>query len=276
MRVTFCGVRGSTHASGAEFLRYGGHTSCVALARDGEQPSVVLDAGTGLRVLTRVLAGSPFAGRLLLGHLHWDHTQGLGFFAAADNGRVDVSIPAQGDPVEVLARAVGPPHFPLRPDQLRGDWSFEGIEAGVHELGGWSVLALDIPHPGGRTFGYRLSDGSSTVAYLSDHCPTMVGPGPEGVGEYHDAALRLAEGADLLIHDAQLVAAELAERAFLGHAAAEYAVGLAQRAGARRLALFHHDPDRTDDQIDEIVARFSGAGLPVFAAAECETVDLPG
>src|SRR5690348_10238241 len=107
MRVTFCGVRGSTPAPGAPFLRYGGHTSCVALGHEGEQPSLVLDAGTGLRRLTELLAGEPYVGTLLLSHLHWDHTMGLGFFAAADHGRVDLRMPAQGDAVEVLSRSVG-------------------------------------------------------------------------------------------------------------------------------------------------------------------------
>ena len=84
MRVVFCGVRGSTCAPGAEFVRYGGHTSCVALAHDGGPPTLVLDAGTGLRNLTRHLDGQPFRGTILLGHLHWDHTHGLPFFVAGN------------------------------------------------------------------------------------------------------------------------------------------------------------------------------------------------
>src|SRR5438067_11323481 len=129
MRVTFCGVRGSTPAPGPEFVRYGGHTSCVALAHTGEPPSLVLDGGTGLRRLSKALDG-PFEGSILLGHLHWDHTQGLPFFKAAEEGRVDVYLPAQGDPLEVLSRSFAPPHFPLRPDELRGAWTFSGLEAG--------------------------------------------------------------------------------------------------------------------------------------------------
>ncbi len=276
MRITFCGVRGSTPAPGPEFIRYGGHTSCVALARDNKVPSLVLDGGTGLRRLSKLLSPASFDGTILLGHLHWDHTQGLPFFPAAEQGNVELFLPAQGDAAAVLGRAVGPPHFPLRPDGLRGNWSFDSLEAGDHNIKGWSVLALDIPHPGGRTFGYRVSDGSATVAYLSDHNPTEIGRGPEGTGEYHDAALQLADGVDLLVHDAQFTIEELAAKAFLGHAAAEYAVGLGERAGVKQVALFHHDPDRTDDQIDAIVARFGGSGVPVVAAFEGMVVDLRG
>ena len=97
---------------------------------------------------------------------------------------------------------------------------------------------------------------------------------PTGLGEYHPAALSLARGVDLLIHDAQHRADEFPAKAFLGHSAAEYAYGLAVRAGARRLALFHHDPDRTDQQIDAIVADLSGGPLEVFAAAENQSLDL--
>jgi len=275
MRLTFCGVRGSTAAPGPEFVRYGGNTSCVALARDSEPPSLVLDGGTGLRRLSKLLGPLAFEGTLLLGHLHWDHTQGLPFFAAADEGRVHLYLPAQGHPVEVLRRSIGPPHFPLRPEELRGHWTFSSLEPGEHDIDGWTVLALDIPHLGGRTFGYRISDGTATVAYLSDHNPTQLGDGPDGLGEYHDAALRLADGVDLLIHDAQHTAAELPDKAFLGHAAAEYAVALGRRAGAKRVALFHHDPDRTDDEIDAIQASIGGGTSRPFAAAEGMTVDLP-
>lgn len=277
MRLALCGVRGSTPAPGPEFVRYGGHTSCVALSRDGGAPSLVLDAGTGLRRLTDLLAGAPFRGTLLLGHLHWDHTQGLPFFTAGDrpDARVAVRLPEQGaDAAAVMARAISPPHFPIGPHELRGEWSFGGLDPGPHEVEGFSVLALDIPHKGGRTFGFRISDGPATVAYLSDHSPLALGPGPEGLGEYHHAAIALATGADLLLHDAQHTAAEFAAKAAMGHSAVEYAVGLAEAAGVRRLVLFHHDPPRTDDQLDAIVAGCQGRWVAVEAAAEGSVLDL--
>ena len=214
MRVYICGVRGSTPAPGPEFVRYGGNTSCVALARDGGPPTLVLDAGTGLQRLTQVLDGRPFRGSILLGHLHWDHTHGLPFFRAGDHpdAHVDLHMPAQGDPVAVLARVLSPPHFPIGPLDLRGDWAFHALE-----------LARDV---------------------------------------------------HLLLHDAQYTAAELPERATFGHSAAEYAVGLAERAGARRLLLFHHDPPRTDDAVDEIVRSHQRPDVDVQAAAEGMVVDL--
>ena len=276
MRLYICGVRGSTPAPGPEFVRYGGNTSCVALAHDGAAPTLVLDAGTGLQRLTQVLDGKPFRGSILLGHLHWDHTHGLPFFRAGDHpdADVDLHMPAQGDPVAVLARVLSPPHFPITPTDLRGNWQFHALEPGNHHIEGFAVTAREIPHKGGRTFGYRVSDDRATIAYLSDHSPISVGPGPEGLGEYHDDALELVRDVDILLHDAQYTAAELPARAAFGHSAIDYAVGLAERAHAGSLLLFHHDPPRTDDEIDEIVRAHQRPGLDVRAAAEGMVIDL--
>jgi ribonuclease BN (tRNA processing enzyme) len=237
----------------------------------------VLDAGTGIRLASALLGGRPFEGTIVLSHLHWDHTEGLPFFGAGDNpgSRVDLYAPAQGDTETVLSRFMSPPHFPITPGELRGSWSFLALEPGETRIEGFSVLALEIPHKGGRTFGFRISDGQVTIAYLADHCPTNLGPGPAGLGEYHEAALALAWGCDVLFHDAQYTDEELAAKAYLGHASCGYAVGLAKAAGARRVLLYHHDPPRTDDQIDSIVAGYERAGVLVEAAAGGTVIDLP-
>jgi phosphoribosyl 1,2-cyclic phosphodiesterase len=257
-------------------VRYGGNTSCVALARDGGPPTLVLDAGTGLQRLTQVLDGRPFRGSILLGHLHWDHTHGIPFFRAGDrpDAHVDLHMPGQGDPVAVLTRILSPPHFPIGPGDLRGEWRFHALEPGEHTIEGFEVTAREIPHKGGRTFGYRVSSGEVAIAYLSDHSPITLGPGPDGLGEYHDEALELARDVDLLLHDAQYTAAELSQRASFGHSAVDYAVGLAARSGARRVLLFHHDPPRTDDAIDEIVRAHKHPDVDVQAAAEGMVIDL--
>lgn len=277
VRIFVCGVRGSTPAPGVEFARYGGHTSCVAIAHDGHPPSLILDAGSGIRNVTKLLSGAAFRGTILLGHLHWDHTQGLPFFGAADRpeSRVELWIPAQGDAEQVLARAMSPPHFPILPRDLRGDWKFGSLDTGAHDIEGFSVLALEIPHKGGRTFGYRISDNRASVAYLSDHCPTSLGTGPAGLGEYHQAAIRLVQESDLMIHDAQYTDDELPSRAHFGHASCGYAVGLAAIADVRRVMLFHHEPSRTDTEIDDIESSFRTATVPVVAGAEGMVVDLP-
>jgi phosphoribosyl 1,2-cyclic phosphodiesterase len=276
MRLIVCGARGSTPSPGAEFVRFGGHTSCVAIAREGADPALVIDGGTGLRRLSRVLEGRPFRGTILLGHLHWDHTGGLPFFASGDRegSQVTLIMPAQGDPAEVFARAIAPPFFPVRLEQLRGDWRLRSLEEGPHTIEGYSVVAREIPHKGGRTFGFRISDGRSTIAYLSDHSPITLGPGPEGFGAYHEAALALAQDADLLFHDGQHTAEEFPAVATFGHSAIDYAIGLAEAAGVRRLALFHHDPNRSDDQVQTILDRQRARRVIVEVPTEGEVIDL--
>jgi phosphoribosyl 1,2-cyclic phosphodiesterase len=129
------------------------------------------------------------------------------------------------------------------------------------------VTAREIPHKGGRAFGYRVDDGRTSVAYLSDHGPGVLGDGPEGFGPYHESALALADGVDLLIHDAQYTAEEYPRRRTFGHSAIDYAVGLARAAGVGRLALFHHDPGRTDDALDAIACAWEPQ-LDVVVARE--------
>ncbi len=277
MRLHLLGVRGSTPTPGPAFARHGGHTSCVAVEVDGGGVPLVLDAGTGLRSLAGLLGGDAFAGTLLLGHLHWDHTHGLPFSAAVDHpdARVRVLAPTEpGQSVDdLLAQAMSPPNFPIAPGDLRGDWSWGGLADGPLTCEGLDVLAREIPHKGGRTFGFRVSDRRSSFAYLSDHMPQALGPGADDLGELHDAALALADDVDVLIHDAQYTAEELPRRGDFGHSAAEYAVALGIAAGARRVVLFHHDPGRTDDEVDAIVARFADAPVPVAAAVEGSAID---
>lgn len=294
MRLSVCGVRGSTPAPGPDFVRYGGHTSCVAISAGSSPaaPRLVLDAGTGLQRLSRTLGAEAFRGTILLGHLHWDHTHGLPFFGAGDREGSDVTVllPAP-DPggggagaaaaspgetaEEVLARVMSPPHFPIRPSELRGCWRFGYLDPGAATIEGFDVLALDIPHKGGRTYGFRITDaGGASVAYLSDHSPTSLGSGPDGLGEHHPAACSLVEGVDLLIHDAQYTAAELTARIHFGHAAIDYSVGLAEACGVGRLLLFHHDPSRTDAELDGIVEAYAGRPGAVAVAAAMEGTEI--
>lgn len=257
MHVRLFGVRGSIPTPGSAHARYGGNTSCVGIARDDGTMPILLDAGTGTRRVREHLGAEPFRGSLLLGHLHWDHIYGLPFFPPGDrpDARVDLYLPAQGDPVAILERPMSPPVFPISPLGLRGEWSFHALEPGEHEIEGMRVTALDVPHKGGRSYGYRIDDGTSVVAYLSDHMPTAEGPGPDGLGAYHDNALALAQGADLLIHDSQYTPEEFVMRHDWGHCSWEYPIRLAEHAGAGRVLLFHHDPGHDDDFLDAMATQ---------------------
>lgn len=291
MRIHLCGVRGSIPAPGLDFVRYGGHTSCLALAHDDGAPTLVLDAGSGIQQVSALLDGEPFDGTIMFSHLHWDHILGLPFFSAADrpDARTSVLLPEQASgatATAALAQVMSPPYFPIEPTDLRGEWTFGTLAPGEREIEGFRVLVREVPHKGGRTFGYRISDGRSTFAYLPDHCPTVLGPGEDGFGEYHPTAIELAREADVLLHDAQLLPEELAAEAGFGHSVADYAVELARRARARAVVLSHHKPDRTDDQLDALARRLgsdspsatredpSGGSSEVSVAAQGMVLEL--
>ncbi|MEW9531093.1 MBL fold metallo-hydrolase [Microbispora sp. NPDC049125] len=240
MRLALLGVRGSTPAPGPEFVRYGGHTSCVAvLPGDSGVPSLVLDGGTGLRGLGPLLRGAPFRGSIMLTHLHWDHMQGLPFCPSLDvpDSRVDLYLPSPR-PLETLTGVMSPPYFPITPDGLGGAWRFLPSASGVIE--GFTVTVAAIPHKGGTTHGIRVERDGVSIAYLPDHSPQVACA----------AAEELASGVDLLLHDGQFLPGEQALADAYGHATVADATAFAARCGARRLVLTHHAPGRTDDVLD--------------------------
>jgi ribonuclease BN (tRNA processing enzyme) len=272
VRIQLLGVRGSTPAPGADFVRYGGHTSCIAITREGgDRPSLVLDAGTGLRSLTALLGGEAFDGSILLSHLHWDHMQGLPFFTAGDRdaARVDLYLPAQDGKSgrDLLAQSFSPPSFPITPEGLRGAWTFHALDEGRHEVEGVSVTAVDIEHKGGRTFCLRLDDDHGSLAYLPDHAPAA------GMSDELRAVLT---GVDVLIHDAQFLEGERPLAVDYGHATVQDSIQLAQASNAGTVVLFHHSPVRRDDALDEIAAwapKLAG-DLPVVVAREGQSIDV--
>jgi phosphoribosyl 1,2-cyclic phosphodiesterase len=279
LNVTFYGVRGSTPCSGPTTERYGGNTSCVALEVPGEDP-IVLDLGTGLRYFgaTQPLDGT-FRGHALVSHLHWDHVQGLPFFVPVlrEGASFDIYAPVQDEysSVDEAFRVFfGPPYFPIKLEQLPGHIRMHDLPEGTRRIGGAEVTTREVPHLG-RTNGYRIAFGGATVAYLSDHQMPL-----DGSHQVGDGALELCDGADLVIHDAQYTPAEFVDKAHWGHCTVEYAVFVAAKAGAKRLALFHHDPLRSDDALDEVaaMARACGEshGIEVVAASEGLTISLTG
>jgi phosphoribosyl 1,2-cyclic phosphodiesterase len=277
VKLWLLGVRGSTAAPGREYVRYGGHTSCIAIAADNEEtPTLVLDAGTGLRSLSELLPGPAFRGTILLSHLHWDHVEGLPFFRSGDHpaSLVELYLPAQDGRTghDLLARMMSPPNFPITPCQLQGAWSFNAVHPGRFEVAEFSVSSAEVAHKGGRTFGYRIADRASTIAYLPDHGP---------VQGCSDEALALIQGVDLLVHDAQFLEHERSTADLFGHATVDEAIRLATEGGVGTLLLFHHGPERTDDELDAIADQVISTMNPVsdlriLIAAEGQVIDLAG
>ena len=270
MRVDFLGVRGSVCAPGPDFVRYGGNTSCLAVSVDRDTPpTLLLDAGTGIRGVTKMLGGDPFRGTILVSHVHWDHVQGLPFFAAGDRAGASVRlvVPAQGGKSgrDLIAQTLSPPAFPITPEGLIGAWTFDAVHPGAFQVEGFSVQAFEVAHKGGRTYGYTVRLGTSSIGYVPDHAPEL------GVS---DDALAALAGVDVLVHDAQFLEHERPRAVDYGHATVDDAIRLAERVGAGGIALFHHGPHRTDDALDDIARSFT-ASVPLVIAAEGHGVDLP-
>lgn len=278
MQVTFFGVRGSTPCNGDDIAKYGGNTSCVAVRVPGEDP-LFFDLGTGARYFGRTLAqDGTFRGTCLLSHLHWDHTQGLPFFTPllSEGALLDVYAPAQEDGrtvAEVIGAGIRPPLFPVTIEQLPGQIRFHDVGDDEFRVGKVKVTSRLVPHVG-PTLGYRVEHGGCTVAYLSDHQQPY-----DGSFSVSDGAREIAEGADLLIHDSQYTPHEFQAKATWGHCTSDYAIWLAQHCGVRQLALFHHDPSRTDAALDEwgrctVSAAARLRGLEIVAAYEGLTLDV--
>ena len=275
MKVTFYGVRGSTPSPTGLNARYGGNTSCVVLDIDDEDP-IIFDLGTGLQAWgkTQPLDGT-FSATALVTHFHFDHVQGLPFLAAADRpgSRLDVYGPGDtGTTVKDLFTGfVRPPYFPVGIDQLRGRYGLHDILNDDFSVGSAKVTARAVPHVG-LTVGYRVDCDGASVAYISDH------QAPQDLQGIDDNVIELCDGVDLLIHDAQYLPQDWEAKSHWGHCTVDYAIDVAVSSGAKALALFHHDPSRTDPEVDRLAteARCRGAksGIEVFAAAEGLRIDM--
>jgi phosphoribosyl 1,2-cyclic phosphodiesterase len=277
IHVTFHGVRGSTPCHGREVLRYGGNTSCVSVHAPGEQP-LLFDIGTGARYFgLDHVCGSDFRGACLLSHLHWDHIQGLPFFAPMLDPTTHLTLygPRQDDGRsvgEVLDAAIRPPVFPVTIDELPATAEFHDLGDDDLMVGGFAVSARSVPHLG-PTLGYRVRWRDRVVVYISDHQQPL-----DGGFDVPDAVLELAAGADVLIHDAQFTAAEFSCKAHWGHCTPEFALRVAAESGVKQLVLFHHDPRRDDDALMDMALCVSQlgerVGVDVVAAAEGLTLTI--
>jgi len=269
MRVKFWGVRGSTPTPQPENMRYGGNTSCVEV-RVGEQ-LYIFDCGTGFRVLGQQLQDEfgekklPLSAHVFVSHFHWDHIQGIPFFRPlyerADSQFLFHCSSRTRSLKQVMDEQMASPYFPVNLSQMRAQQKFYDIDSGRLTLDdGVQIQTSWLNHPQG-CMGFRMETKDGVVVYATDNEP--------GDAAFDKSVRKLAEGADVLIYDAQYLPEEYAaEKHGWGHSHWREAVNVVMESGAKELVLFHHDPDHDDVVIDKIVDHARNYYPKVRAAAE--------
>ena len=292
-RLKFWGVRGSTPAPGPDTVEFGGNTSCIEIRAKGEL--IILDAGTGLRLLGKQLAEEfkeqPLNLTLLLTHTHWDHIQGLPFFWPVYQPQNRVRIlgfeGARHGLSSVLSSQMENPFFPVTLQELPANLQIEELKEMKFSVGRVRVEACFANHPG-ICVGYRLWTGEASIAYFPDNEPHYATEGPDvkAATEYAQGQERriisFLRGVDILIMDAQYTRAEYEHHRGWGHACLDDVVALALKAEVKKLFLFHHDPDHDDAKIAEMadyarkLVKAQNGKMLVEAAREGLVVELAG
>lgn len=279
LRATCWGTRGSIPSPGPATARFGGNTPCLEIRTDADR-CLIFDAGTGVRVLGNRLTEESRSTDvdLFVSHFHWDHIQGIPFFAPLHVADTTIRIHAarQGDmDIETLLQGqMGPVYFPVPYEALAASLSFEHLTGPPWRDDGLEVAAYRTRHPA-DTYGFRIRSGGAAVAYFPDNELEGASYAVDGP-EWYPGLVEFLDGVDLLFHDAMFTDEEYVHVEGWGHSTFRQAVELAEDAGVKRLRFFHHAPDRTDADLVRIVeearadAERRGSRLEIGAAAEAE------
>lgn len=306
MKIRFWGVRGSIPCPGPHTAKYGGNGACVELRAGDDDQLIIIDAGSGIRELGNHLMkydlpNGPIAGKIFLTHTHWDHIMGFPYFTPiyVPGTKLDVYGPVtfEDDPLEdVVGGQMKYRYFPVNVGELASDLNYfrlKEIPDGMGLDGGVRLTTKILNHPI-TALGYRFEYNGRVFCTCYDHEPyrnlfitdtespeydeAMAYEGEEVAKEQNQAVEDFFAGADLLVHDTQYTKDEYGGRVGWGHSFFEHAIQAAARAGVKRLALFHHDPDRTDNQIDELARIYCEPGkygdIEVFFARDGMEIDI--
>ncbi len=251
MKIHIWGCRGSIPAPGAETLRYGGNSTCLEIT-SAKGSTLVVDAGSGIRLLGKKLLRTPGPQELclLLTHSHWDHLMGFPFFTPAYFSRFTINVcggpQAQDSLSGYLRQQMSAPFFPVEFSVMKANFLFKcQCTSGKPPAHGVGVRSIPLSHPNGG-YGFRFTDAGRSFVFLTDNELDFRHPGSLERKDYLEAC----RGADLLIHDAQYCDEEYKITRGWGHSTYESTTRFAMEAGVGSLLLFHHDPDRTDDDLE--------------------------
>lgn len=284
MKIRIWGCRGSIPTPGPTTLRYGGNSTCLEI-RPANGQTIIVDAGSGLRNLGAALLREkePAPIRFFFTHSHWDHLLGFPFFRPAYSERFSIGLcsgpHAEDTILKFINHQMKPPFFPVDFSYLKAKFEFHCYrphgEYGHCPCHGMEISQVPLNHPDGG-YGYKFTEKGKTFVFLPDN---ELGFRHEG-GLTREKYVEFCRGADLLFHDAQYTDQEYTRARSWGHSTFSEAVDLAVDAGVKCLGLFHHDPERTDQDLDSQVQlcreriRMAGGAVQCYAAEEGMAIEL--
>lgn len=279
MRVTCWGTRGSIPVPGPETVRYGGNTTCVELQlHDGT--CLIFDAGTGIRKLGNALLepGTPVEASIFFTHVHWDHIQGFPFFIPAyqhGNRFTIYGYPQSNHRIRnTIVQQMEGIHFPVRFNTMKASFTFVDLNKRDVHVADATISCTAINHPDGGV-GFRVEEQGKVFVFIPDNDLTL-----SMIDPVFQRIARFCEHADLLIHDSHFTPEEYKLHPTWGHSTYVQTAHLAVEAGVKRLALFHHAPEHSDEEVEQIVKAAqeeisrSGAQVECFGAIEYESMIL--
>jgi len=306
MKLTLWGVRGSIPVPGPNTVRYGGNTACLEVRYGPENKLLIVDAGSGIKplgdkIVREELKDGPIKAQLFLSHTHWDHIIGFPFFTPIfiPGTRLELYSPINYEErsvEEIIGIQLSYQYFPVRQSELAAEISYESLKEDTLDLGDGMVIRTKFLNHPVSTLGYRFEYDGKSICTLFDHEPfrnmfpsdpedpdydAAVAEEGEAVAEEENARIRaFFADADVVVHDTQYTLEEYTNK-FIGwgHTSYEYAIKSAHRSGVKRLLFFHHDPLRTDDQLDELLAGYRAkianqTSMQIDVAQEGVTIEL--
>ncbi len=274
MLIRCWGSRGSIPVSGKEYLKYGGDTTCMEI-RTKNDDIIIIDAGSGIRRLGNSLVQQ---GRkdfnIIFTHAHWDHILGFPFFKPLYIKGTQINM--LGSPVaqesikQIISKTMQAPNFPVRFEDMKAEISYIGACPDWFKIKGLSIAAVHLSHPN-QGLGYKFTEDNKSFVFITDNELTHTHPGGLKFEDY----IEFAKGADLLIHDSEYLPEEYAKfTKTWGHSVYLDSLTLALEAGVKRFGLFHHNQERTDEQVDMMVLdckrilKEKGSDMECFAVAK--------